>query len=425
MVKATEHRLENPYKKGSLAEYTVPLYVARYTFRHRCPFSLNMNTYMGCDFECRYCYARGLQEAKHTKFGCIRTIDLKKFEDTVNRAIRGETNDRLSALIQMRIPIKLGVMSDAFQGYERQMKTSLGVLRILNKLQYPVLINTKGTPMLTEPGYFELVTSMPCIVQTSFTSWEDSLKLEPGAPSAKDRMAAVRKLVAAGVPQQVRLAPIMPLMIDQLYHIIDEAHVAGVSDILSLPIRISKETRPKIDAALGYNYIERTKEKGIKWVHETRRKNTLIPTGCWFSHIYREFDKYCKSKGMNFFPSPDYNGTLRNSKPWMSCCGVERYPGFENCMTWTFQKRGYKIGYHTTFDEYIRGSGCPYIADFKRKWERGEFHGLIPGLIWHPEDKTYSLYKMDKCGYVLHYDNGELAKDAKLPEEYEWSPSPK
>lgn len=49
-----------------------------------------------------------------------------------------------------------------------------------------------------------------------------------------------------------------------------------------------------------------------------------------------------------------------------------------------------RIQDHCTFDEYMDGQHCPWSQEFQQEWDSGKLARAVPGLVFHPEDKTYS-----------------------------------
>ena len=299
-------------------------------------------------------------------------------------------NDRIAKVLQMRVPLKIGTMTDAFQPIERTYRTTLKVLRALNREKYPIIINTKGVMVSDEP-YISLLSSMPSVVQFSIPTPTNitSKAFEPGAPLTSHRFDAMRKLSDSGVNTQVRIAPMILGIsddIESLESIISKAYSSGAKDVLFSYLKINKTEKMvrALSRAVGCdNYLDWITHLG----YETMVTGTEVRV---VDEVYiakiLEVKRICDKYNMGCYPG--YN--ILNLHPWKSCCGVERYQGFENLMNWVLMVRGWKIKDHTTFAEYIRGSGCPYTADFKRKWDKGQYEGLIAGLVFNPEDKTYS-----------------------------------
>lgn len=403
---AREIAVKNPFKKGQFQPYTAPLYLGRYQARHKCPYSFNCNPYLGCLHKCKYCFSDHIQTAKHTRFDYVRPADIEKMESHIINGIKGKQHDKISKCLQMRIPIKIGAMTDPFQPAEKEFKITLRLLELLNRQKYPVIVNTKGSLVAEEP-YISLLASMPSVVQISLMSMNDDLisRLEPYVPSPKDRIKIISKLSEAGIVTQLRAAPIIPMVNEDISDVVSAAYLAGAKDVLFHILFMKKNPYAfeKLSGALGFNYLK-TLRNNKHWAFD----------GKGYSYSMSDYQKYIDSvkpivarTGMGFYPE---NPPVPDN-PWTSCCGVEKYPGFENNMSWVLMIRGRKIGNHTSFAEYIRGSGCPYVADFKRKWDSGVLDQVIPGIYFNPEDKTYS--RMNALEFERMCENDSKASRRK------------
>jgi DNA repair photolyase len=92
---------------------------------------------------------------------------------------------------------------------------------------------------------------------TSLTP-EISRTLEPRAPSARKRLAAVKMLSEAGVPTTVAIAPVVPGITDcEMEHIVEAAAEAGACGVFYLPVRLPYEVAPLFRAWLDEHYGER------------------------------------------------------------------------------------------------------------------------------------------------------------------------
>jgi DNA repair photolyase len=117
---------------------------------------------------------------------------------------------------------------------------------------------------------------------TSLTS-AISRTLEPRAPSARKRLAAVKALNAAGVPAAVAIAPIVPGITDhELEQIIEAAAAAGAKSCFYIPVRLPYEVAPLFRAWLDEHYPERA-EKVMNIIRSIRGGRDNDPN--WFSRM--------------------------------------------------------------------------------------------------------------------------------------------
>lgn len=185
------------------------------------PFSQSINPYQGCEHGCIYCYAR----PGHSYLDLSPGLDFET-------KIFAKTNavERLEAAWSKPgyrcEPITIGANTDPYQPAEKQMKLTRSLLERFLKHRHPVNLITKGTLILRDLDLLEaLARRKLCSVALSLPTLNDSLKriMEPRVPAASARLAAIRKLAAAGVPVSVLVAPLIPAVNDHEIEAILEA----------------------------------------------------------------------------------------------------------------------------------------------------------------------------------------------------------
>jgi DNA repair photolyase len=146
-------------------------------------------------------------------------------------------------------------------------------------------------------------------VGVSVTSLDPRLSglLEPRAAAPAKRLAALGKLVEAGVPSHVSIAPIIPSITDEfMERILEQAAALGVRSASWIMLRLPHEVAPLFREWLDTHFPDRAgKVMGI--VEEIRggRDNDpdfftrMKPTGVWPDLFRRRFRLACKRHGMN------------------------------------------------------------------------------------------------------------------------------
>ena len=101
---------------------------------------------------------------------------------------------------------------------DAKYKVTQELLKILSFYDYPYTIITHSD-LVGHDEYIKLLRRDLCSVQFSIPSVNDVLnqKLEPGAPSAKRRLAALSKVASAGFWTIVRINPMFPIYPDGYY----------------------------------------------------------------------------------------------------------------------------------------------------------------------------------------------------------------
>ena len=180
------------------AKYTTCLLLTQ-QFRF-CGNSFRADTYKGCDFGCKYCFANNRSNFKDRR---ITPADLSVFEKYIN----GEGSGMTQELINNRVPVHLGGMSDPFQNAEKKHKTTLEFLKLFKN--YPVSISTKTAHLDYE--YWDVLDPKFHAFQISLISDNEETikKFEKNTPSAKDRIKFIKELKSRGFWVSVRIQPIV------------------------------------------------------------------------------------------------------------------------------------------------------------------------------------------------------------------------
>lgn len=185
------------------------------------PFSWSLNPYRGCEFGCRYCYARYTHEF----------MELRESDDFEN-SIYAKRNlvPILAAELRKVRPgeiIAIGTATDPYQPAERRFGRTREILEMLGERRgLAVSITTKSDLIRRDVDLLRKVAEQNTLsVNMTITTLDVSLarELEPKAPRPDLRLRAVRDLAEAGVPVGVFPNPIMPLITDQ------EARLSGLA----------------------------------------------------------------------------------------------------------------------------------------------------------------------------------------------------
>jgi len=191
--------------------------IAARSFLHKCattrvPFQWGVNPYRGCEFGCKYCYARYAHEFMELR-------DPLDFE----RRIYAKHFDRAAFLRELRkIPqgdaIALGTATDPYQPAERRYGITRAILQAFAETSGLRLgITTKSQLVARDIDVLQEVSRRHFLgVSLSITTMDAALArlIEPMAPRPDLRIAAVRKLNRAGIRASVHCSPILPLLTD-------------------------------------------------------------------------------------------------------------------------------------------------------------------------------------------------------------------
>lgn len=178
----------------------------------RVPFRWTINPYRGCEFGCKYCYARYAHEFMELRepIQFERKIFAKRFDP-------GEFRRELGRL-KPNESVALGTATDPYQPAERRYRVTRSILEVFaSTAGFRLGITSKSDliprdlDLLREIGRRHYLS-----VHITITTLDRDLArlIEPMAPRPDLRLNAVRKLTSAGVRTSVFCAPVMPLIND-------------------------------------------------------------------------------------------------------------------------------------------------------------------------------------------------------------------
>jgi DNA repair photolyase len=201
----------------------------------RMPFAWTLNPYRGCEFGCKYCYARYTHEFMEMYDGrdFERKIYAKADAPDLLRAELREARDK-------GLPIALGTATDPYQPAEKQFEVTRRMLRIFAEFaELDFSITTKSVLILRDVDLLQVVSARHRFsVHMTVTTLDERLArlLEPKAPAPARRLEAVRTLAAAGIRTGVNAMPILPGLNDSpraLEMLASQAAEAGAAFLYS------------------------------------------------------------------------------------------------------------------------------------------------------------------------------------------------
>jgi DNA repair photolyase len=173
------------------------------------PFAWTINPYRGCEFACRYCYARYTHE--------FMEMEPQEFEDKIY------AKAHVAALLRRDLRkvdrtqgIAIGTATDPYQPAERRFGRTRAILEVFaeDKGRRLSLITKSDLIVRDIPLLVELKRANVLHVSITITTLDADLArlLEPRAPRPDLRLAAVERLAQAGI--SVNPNPILPLLTD-------------------------------------------------------------------------------------------------------------------------------------------------------------------------------------------------------------------
>ena len=188
----------------------------------------SINPYRGCEFGCKYCYARYTHEFMELRdpLAFERLIFLKQ-----NAAWLLEQELRH---INSDDEIALGTATDPYQPIERRAQITRSLLEVFSRRQgHRLGIVTKSTLITRDIDLLtEIAKRNTLVVHVTITTPDTELArlLEPRAPRPDLRFQAVRRLRAAGIRTGILCCPLLPGITDTQEAIDEMARRAAGAD---------------------------------------------------------------------------------------------------------------------------------------------------------------------------------------------------
>ena len=205
-------------------------------------FDRSINTYLGCEHGCVYCYAR----PSHSYWGLSPGQDFESriFAKPHAANLLLRELSRPGYICKM---IALGTNTDPYQPIERITKITRSVLEVLSEFNHPVSITTKSASVTRDLNLLANMARRKLVkVFLSVTTLNRRLasKLEPRAATPERRLSAVRELSEAGIPTGVLVAPVIPGLTDtEIESVLAASARAGARECGYVILRLPHEVK--------------------------------------------------------------------------------------------------------------------------------------------------------------------------------------
>jgi DNA repair photolyase len=239
------------------------------------PFTWAINPYRGCEFACKYCYARYTHEFMELRDGVDfeRKIFIKKhaaelLRRELKRVKRGEQ-------------IAIGTATDPYQPAERRFEVTRAILEEFARHSgLEIGMVTKSNLVTRDAGIFrQIAEKNRLFVNVTITTVDVELarKLEPRAPRPDLRLEAVRQLNLAGVNAGVICAPVLPDITDRPRDL--EALVKAASEAGAKYVYANALFLKPCSAAVFFPFLEAEFPKLMEVYRARYRERAFLPKG--------------------------------------------------------------------------------------------------------------------------------------------------
>lgn len=178
----------------------------------RMRFVWTINPYRGCEFGCKYCYARYAHEFMELRDPNLfeRKIFAKRF--------RPEPFRQELKKVKSGESVWIGTATDPYQPAERRFRITRKMLEVIaGESSIEIGITTKSDLIGRDAALLARIAKRNAVrVHMTITTLDEALArlLEPLAPRPALRLGAIRKLSEAGIAVSVLAHPVMPLIND-------------------------------------------------------------------------------------------------------------------------------------------------------------------------------------------------------------------
>lgn len=221
----------------------------------------SINPYRGCEFGCRYCYARYTHQFLQPE--PISYVPIGNYDAPVQpwaTAFEHEIYIKENAAwlleqelkkIDPKQEIAIGTATDPYQPVERRVGVTRSILEVLAKRAgHRIGIVTKSTLIERDIDLLKKIAEgNTLVVHITITTTDSALarKLEPRAPRPDLRFGVVKKLREAGITTGVLCSPLLPGINDTsraLDAVASRAAAAGASFMGAHPLFLKSCSRP-------------------------------------------------------------------------------------------------------------------------------------------------------------------------------------
>ena len=232
------------------------------------PFDWSLNPYMGCVHRCTFCYVRAFE----------RRAD-RPSDHRYGTSIRVKVNiaERLRAELARASwrgqHVVIGAATDPYQPAEGRYRLTRACIEVLRDASNPFAIITRGPLIVRDADLLaEAAARADVSVTFSVPTVDDDVwrTTEPGTAPPRQRLRALKELVAVGVRASVGMAPLLPGLSDHpssLERVIVAAREAGACGIWANLLYLRPGTREHFLDCLAHDWPELLPEYERLYAH--------------------------------------------------------------------------------------------------------------------------------------------------------------
>ncbi|GAA3615140.1 Rv2578c family radical SAM protein [Microlunatus ginsengisoli] len=236
------------------------------------PFGWTVNPYRGCSHACTYCFARNT----HTYLELDPGADFDS-QIVVKINVADVLRRELSRPSWHGAAVALGTNTDPYQRAEGRYRLMPGIVAALADSGTPFSVLTKGATARRDlPLLADAARSVPVGMGVSLALDDDAIHrdLEPGTPTPRSRLGLIRAITDAGLPCQVLVAPVLPMITDSdedLDRLLGKIAAAGASGATVFALHLRTGAREWF-----WRYLRRHHPELERAYHELYRNSAYV-----------------------------------------------------------------------------------------------------------------------------------------------------
>lgn len=328
---------ETPPRGGVVFNTTMKL-VNYHSSCSKCHYAFELDTYgRGCFHNCVYCYAKDqLTTYRYWNEPQPFPVNLAEIRKIFYTVFETDKHSKWREIMEKKIPLRLGSMSDSFMWLDVKYGVTAEMLKILKFYRYPYIVFTRSD-LVAHDDYMKLLDKDLAAIQFSISGNNHKLArlMEPGAPSYKRRLEAIKKLSAEDIWTSVRINPLFPKYPDgyfsdpdlimekfgskfsvpvfDLYddQFLNELADAGVPSVLAGFVRLSGNAANSLERATGIaiksffrkelaatsgngesRYSDKEVSHYYRWFAELARKAKIRFSTCYIGMGLKDYFQY-------------------------------------------------------------------------------------------------------------------------------------
>ncbi len=225
----------------------------------------SVNPYMGCAFNCIYCYVRGSKYGENMR---ERFVVKSNAPAVLERQLKKRAEKKEYGVIA------LATATEPYQEVEKELKLTRKLLSVILRYRFPLHILTKSALVLRDLDLFREIDAKAIlpydlrdklkrgvIINFSISTLDERLSriIEPGAPKPEDRLKAMQRCREEGFMSGVSYIPVLPYLSDseeELDNMIKTAKDYG-ADFVFVGALTLFGSKPADCKVIYYRFLER------------------------------------------------------------------------------------------------------------------------------------------------------------------------